>query len=291
MNTENIPAILKAKRQWVCYRAYTEGDKVKKQIISPVTGEFAKCNDPLTWTSFDDALVYCNEKGLTGLVFALTEGITFLDLDHSVEKNTGKISEFAKNVIAMFPNTYMELSVSKTGIHILAYGSLPDGVSKRNDKLGLEMYDKNRFLCITGDSIGSVKDLADYTENIRLVNDMYIGKRPDLPQMGNITTSSNKTDTELINLIKGSRQASKFSRLYSGDLSNYPSHSNADYALTNILTFWTQDAMQIDRILRSSGLYREKWDRRLGNSTYGQITIDNALRNVRVKYRDDGMEL
>lgn len=291
MNTENIPTILKNKNQWVCYRVYESEGKYKKQIISPVTGQFAKCNDPITWTSFEKAINYLDFKGLTGLVFALTEGITFIDIDHSVDKASGEISNFAMEILELLPDTYSELSVSLTGIHILAYGSLPKDALKRNDKLGIEMYDSNRFVCITGDIIGNVMDLTDYTENIRLVNEMYIGRRQELSQKRNFSICLNKTDAELIDLIQSSKQGRKFSTLLNGDISGYSSHSNADYAFVNILAFWTQDAYQIDRILRLSGLYREKWDRSLGNSTYGQVTIDNALKNVRLRYIDNEMEL
>ena len=49
-------------------------------------------------------------------------------------------------------------------------------------------------------------------------------------------------------------------------------------ALVSILAFWCGNVEeQIDRIFRSSGLMRDKWDRKTGDSTYGQITIRNAV--------------
>ena len=47
------------------------------------------------------------------------------------------------------------------------------------------------------------------------------------------------------------------------------------FALVRMLTIWTQDESQIDSIFRSSGLYREKWDKNGGY--YGKRTIRRAL--------------
>jgi primase-polymerase (primpol)-like protein len=54
----------------------------------------------------------------------------------------------------------------------------------------------------------------------------------------------------------------KFKRLYDdGDLSGSKSSSEADAALAMMLGFWSQDVGQIQRLLESSKLSREKWDR------------------------------
>ena len=98
------------------------------------------------------------------------------------------------------------------------------------------------------------------------------------------------SDNEIMGKIRNSAQRSKFERLYSGDISAYPSASNADYAMVRILAFWTQDKAQIESIMRSSGLAREKWNNRLGNSTYLEVTIDNAL-SQRTRTYSPGAEL
>ena len=56
------------------------------------------------------------------------------------------------------------------------------------------------------------------------------------------------------------------------------SHSEADMALCAKLAFFCRgDTEQMDRLFRQSGLMREKWDRRNGTSTYGEITMRNAI--------------
>jgi putative DNA primase/helicase len=48
-------------------------------------------------------------------------------------------------------------------------------------------------------------------------------------------------------------------------------------ALCNILAYWCSGPEQIDRIFRSSGLMRDKWDSPRGKSTYGFTTIEAAM--------------
>jgi hypothetical protein len=71
----------------------------------------------------------------------------------------------------------------------------------------------------------------------------------------------------------------KFTRLWNGDTSDYDGDdSRADLGLCNYLRFWTgKDRMQVDRLFRSSGLMRPKWDERRGQKTYGGKTLDLAM--------------
>ena len=280
-HSKNIPNELKIFPQWVCYRTTKLESKTAKYMISPVTGKFAKSNDPHTWTDYNTAFHYMIAKRLEGLAFVLTEGIVFVDIDHVTDEN-GTMSLFAQKILEELPKTYAERSVSGNGIHIFCKGRLPKTALKRNDKLGLEMYDTKRFVCITGDIIDHRKEILECEDLIQSVHERYIGKR--IPYVQPKTIESVLTDNEIVSKIRESKQGQKFEMLYSGNISGYPSHSNADYAFVKILAFWTQDKSQIDSIVRSSGLYREKWDRKIGNSTYGEITIENALMNQHTIY-------
>lgn len=63
--------------------------------------------------------------------------------------------------------------------------------------------------------------------------------------------------------ILASRQANVFRSLFDGDISNYPSHSEADLALTSILCWWCQgDRNKAEQIFESSKLVRDKWRNR-----------------------------
>jgi primase-polymerase (primpol)-like protein len=87
------------------------------------------------------------------------------------------------------------------------------------------------------------------------------------------------SDEELIERAKVARNGERFRRLWEGDASDYGNdHSRADLALCRILAFWCGgDAERMDRLFRSSGLMRKKWDRHTGESAYGIRTIRAAL--------------
>ncbi len=94
------------------------------------------------------------------------------------------------------------------------------------------------------------------------------------------------SDQELINKILASKQGNKFKDLWGGNKSGYNNDdSSADQALCNILAFWTRkDHQRMDSLFRQSGLYRDKWDERRGEQTYGDITIDKAIEGTNEIY-------
>jgi hypothetical protein len=70
------------------------------------------------------------------------------------------------------------------------------------------------------------------------------------------------------------KNGDKVMALYRGDRTGYQSESEADQALLSALAFWTgPDPDQLDRLFRSSGLMRDKWERQ----DYRDRTIAKAL--------------
>lgn len=282
----NIPLELKDRRQWVAYFKKTEpgSSHVGKVMISPKTYRHAKSNDPSGWTDFYNAYLFASSYGhMDGLALVLTEGFVFVDIDHSIDEN-GQLSPLALKLLDEFPGTYAERSCSGRGIHILMKGRLPKDCMKRNDEIGLEMYDTKRFCCITGDVIAGRNTLLDYGGKVEQVANALMGRKvvntAPKPTYGHPTGS----DQEIIERALRSKSGHKFSKLYGGDFTGYPSRSSADLALVSMVAFYTQDPLQIDRIFRSSGLFREKWDSPRGDTTYGMMTIMTSLSNTRRVY-------
>ena len=147
-HAENIPKEMRDLPQWVCFRKYAEnpGDHPKKMMISPETGEAARSDDPSTWSNFFIASSLMARKRMDGLAFALTRGIVFIDLDNAVLE--GGVSNAAREILHALPKTYAETSCSGKGIHVFCKGTLDEASLKRNDKLGIEMYQSKRFACM-----------------------------------------------------------------------------------------------------------------------------------------------
>jgi hypothetical protein len=80
---------------------------------------------------------------------------------------------------------------------------------------------------------------------------------------------------------KDTYRAEKFARLFDGgDLADYGGdRSSADLGLVNLLAYYTQDPVQLDRLFRRSALMRGKWDERHrgDGANYGEMTIEKAL--------------
>jgi len=91
------------------------------------------------------------------------------------------------------------------------------------------------------------------------------------------------TDTELIALAKKAKNGAKFQALWKGDISDYPSESEADLALMNLLAFWTgRDAARMGLLFNQSGLgARGKWQDR---EDYRTSTINIALKGTTESY-------
>jgi primase-polymerase (primpol)-like protein len=121
------------------------------------------------------------------------------------------------------------------------------------------------------------------------------------PQSASVTTARNSRSVsgslpcstggkDIIALSKRQhRSGAKFASLWQGNRESYfNSHSEADSSLVFTLAFYTKDAAQIDRIFRTSGLMRDKWDERHGEQTYGEMTIARALEKVTKQYQPKG---
>lgn len=263
---------MKKLKQWVCFKAKPQEGHWGKVMISPITGDYAKSNEPTTWGDFDTALRYAQTHEQDGLSFVLTSGIVFVDIDE-VEEKPAEVREQMLELASSL-DTYCETSVSGKGLHFLCYGSLPENARKKNDTIGLEMYDTKRFVCMTGNVVGDSAEIKDLSDRIGELNIKYLGQPVKIAPIER--RKATQTDRELIERISNSRQGAKFDRLYRGDWQgSYESQSSADFAFARILTYWTQDEGQIDSIFRSSGLYRPKWDHSGGY--YARRTINMAL--------------
>jgi putative DNA primase/helicase len=95
------------------------------------------------------------------------------------------------------------------------------------------------------------------------------------------------SDDQILEKARRSRKnGAKFAALWAGSWEGrFKSQSEADSSVVFTLAFYTKDAAQIDRMFRTSGLFRTKWDEKHGTMTYGQTTIDKALAQVTGHYQ------
>jgi primase-polymerase (primpol)-like protein len=268
-----VPAELCHRRQWVVWRREWRGGKTTKVPYRASGCGRASSTDAATWSTFTDAVgAACHFDGIA-LAVSPTDPYCAIDLDHCVDAVTGEIDSFACSVLERF-RSYAELSPSRSGLHTIVRACKP-GPRCRTGRL--EMYDRDRFLTITGLVLGDWP-IADRQNQ---VSAMYREFFPDQPTRtyGPLTQIADD-DHALLERAHAARNGAKFAALWRGDTSAFGSdHSAADLALCSHLAFWTGcDPRRVDSLFRRSALMRSKWDAPRGATTYGAMTIARAVR-------------
>ena len=291
-NSRKIPREMKDMKNWVLYKKDTRDNPIHpKKVMISVSGTYwhkARSNNKDDWSHYYKSLNTLFKTKYDGLAFVLDEGIIFIDVDNSIDEK-GNLSPLAQELLDKFPDTYAEKSCSGRGIHIFLKGKLDESFMKRNDSIGLEIYGTKRFCCMTGDIISNSSELKDYQKELDEVCNKYL-KREERVISNTYSYSVSLEDNQILDKAFKSKVGNKIARLYSGDISDYPSHSNADLAFMAFMAFYTKNPSQLDSIMRSSGLYRDKWDERRGKETYGSITINQAIRTVSDSYKPKRIE-
>ena len=294
---------LKPLKQWVGYRLTWDDKrgKARKIPVNPTTGSNAKADTPTTWGTFDEAIswaikdaqskgVQVGQAGGVGFEFGEPSGIMGIDLDAVILKD-GTLKSFAADIVETL-NSYTEFSPSGRGLHILCKIDVPlsaIGSNRRNDDIGLEMYDTGRFFTVTGQIYGEPRAIINASEEIKIIYDKYLLKEtnknlntPPSRSPTKVFLNQANTDFEILEKMFSSRHGREIRELYEGNISAYGDDwSRADLALCSHLAYWTGgDERLIDTIFRQSKLMRPKWDERHGEQTYGAMTINKALQST-----------
>lgn len=293
-----FPKELKDRKQWVCWRLEPDrdGGKDRKVPYNPLTGSRAQSNNPDTWSDYGTAADAQDRYGYTGLgyMFVKSDNIVGVDVDHCYDARTGEFSETARAILERQP-TYAEFSPSGDGIHLYFRGTKPSGSSK-NTETGVEMYDSARYFTVTERQLqGSPDTIAEGTETLAWIHENFIKKqRKKKPPKKKKSPGAPAamTDAQLIEKAKSSDGGDAFTALLAGNWQGtYQSQSEADMAFCCKLAFWSgKDREQMDRIFRSSGLYRQKWDEKhhASGATYGEETLDKAIEITEEVYSPGG---
>lgn len=276
--TDNIPKELKALPQWVCWRYETRDGKPTKVPICPQTGARASTTNSTTWSTFGEAtlaLEWGHHDGI-GFVFADTDPFFMIDLDDA--RDIDMNLPWADEIVNRLP-IYWEVSPSGSGLRGIGRGTLPAGGNRKGQ---IELYDRARFATITGQLLSGDEIGGDCTPILQgFHRELFepviavatpVQSNPETPPM---------SDDEVLDRALNAKNGDKLRKLLEGDTTDYTSQSEAEMACVGLLKFWTQDAEQIERILRLSGLQRDKWDR---NKTYIDRTITNALQQPSERY-------
>ena len=90
-----------------------------------------------------------------------------------------------------------------------------------------------------------------------------------------------REDAEVLRLLNNAANGAEWREVYDGG-GEFPSPSERDQSLANRIAFYTQDEHQVERIMRTSGCVRPKWDE---HRTYLQKTIGKAIDDLTNTYQ------
>jgi len=277
---KRIPEELRALPQWLVWRLEKQKDKNgkinwTKVPYVPGTSHKASSIEPDDWVAFDVAYdAYVRRlRGVDGIGFVFTVSDPYCGID--IDAKNAPLPADAQDIVELV-DSYTELSPGGRGLHIIARGKIPGDRGRRTGPY--EMYDHARFFSMTGEVIGGRAGIHGRQAAIESVNARLFGRPTPKPKTDKprASGSSRLDDEQVVARISRSATAAKFGRLMAGDITGYPSQSEADSALCCILAWWTNgDAGQVDRIFRTSGLVRQgKW---VDRQDYREQTIARAI--------------
>lgn len=256
---ENVPDELRQYRSWVLWR-FEEKESGKKPTKVPysVKGYPANVNTPSSWCDFDSAVSMLKQHPdhFAGVGFVLSENdpFAFIDLDDPYDEEKGydedsinKIVERHQLIHEAF-DSYSELSPSGRGLHILCKGSVAQGRKRAQ----VEVYSTQRFMTVTGNVLKS----APISDKQDLLTELWSEMGKDVKVYDDIPDQPAKdTDDDVCRMAYEASNGAKFADLYMGNWNiYYNSQSEADFALIDIVAFYTKNRGQIVRIFRSSAL-------------------------------------
>lgn len=313
---------LRNEKVWMNYVLYKKDGKLKKPPIDPWTLGAGSSTDSNKLSTFDKANANIGKTGelyvkdlkrtlrseIKGVGISLeAAGLTGVDLDHVLERSApGELKPVYTEVkqIWQYLNSYTEVSVSGTGIHILMWGKnpneemnkngLPKGMKIANpDGTEYEMYDNGRYFVVTGKVLKGCPEIENRQEQINVLYEKVFRARKFTPSVGSCLPSCSsgsgerakvaESDVELWKKAFNSGRGMEIRRLYDGDYSNFMNEkgtkhdrSRADLAIINHLFYWTNgDEPRIERMYMQTALDHSKWE----NLAYRQDTMNTARAN------------
>lgn len=252
-----IPAEMKALRQWIVWKLeLDEKGESTKMPYNPRNGYKASPTNPNHWGTFEEAVAVSQHCSGIGFVISSSDPYLCIDLDDAPDDAT---RQKQNGIYAAF-ESYSEISPSGSGCHIWIRAKVP---ANRN-RAKVEMYTAGHYMTFTGRCCRDLP-IKDYQElaqqlweemEVKPANE--IGPRLDTPEVF--------TDYEILSQASSASNGQKFIDIFEGRWQEYfpeeahkeDSCNQADQALVNLISFYTQNREQIKRIFRSSVIGQRK---------------------------------
>lgn len=287
----NIPEEMKSIARWVCLNMVEEGGKQTKRPVSAHSGKVASITDEANWADFNTAIKYYQEhqdriNGI-GFVFTDDDDIVGIDFDGCLDTDGNLINDTIQEIVSR-NTSYIERSISGTGLHIYVRGKLPKntGVKLSTEGspygFGIELYEQKRFFVVTGNAYPDCNTKLPVIENQDFINFVMAL----IPNAGNscassTTIQSNNKITENLNALLQEKlmNSNYFNQLWNGQRPK-GNESSDDMALCCQLAQITTNPAEIQDLFFKSPHYQSKDEahiKKCNRSDYMERTINNAM--------------
>lgn len=287
----NIPEEMKSIARWVCLNMVEEGGKQTKRPVSAHSGKVASITDEANWADFNTAIKYYQEhqdriNGI-GFVFTDDDDIVGIDFDGCLDTDGNLINDTIQEIVSR-NTSYIERSVSGTGLHVYLRGKLPTNTGvKLSTELsphgfGIELYEQKRFFIVTGNAYPYGNTKLPVAENQDFIDYVF----SLIPNAGRSFSSStpisvNNKITENLNALLQEKlmNSNYFNQLWNG-LRPKGNESSDDMALCCQLAQITTNPVEIQDLFFKSPHYQSKDEahiKKCNRSDYMERTINNAM--------------
>lgn len=269
---DNFPADLLVFRNWCVWDVKEVGGRETKLPYNPRTLRLAKSNDPSTWCSFEEAARAVEGGAYKGVGFMLNSSpYVCVDLDDCLDG--GEREVWARGIVAAL-GSYTEVSQSGKGLHI--FGRATVERDRRSDRI--EVYGNNRFIAMTGniyEGHSELKPMQGALDALMTEHFATSGEKPAgfYSKTGKTSATSPQVGTrqnaprveQVIRRLRHGKSAEQFAEMFDQGVTNrYPSQSEADLALMNMIAFAADGnvALMLEVFSASAFGAREKWQQR-----------------------------
>ena len=259
-NTTHLsaPQELISNHQWIVWRSELDdkGEPTKVPYRSDFRSKASSIN-PADRSTFADARIACERFPEFGLGFVLADSDPFVCIDVDVKEGQ-TLTDKQREILDRFASTYIEASPSGRGYHIWVRAALPQGhptvLNEAGEKV-CEVYSRARYMTVTGaQCIVGDRNIEERQADVEALLAAFPHDAPLFPTVPD--QMEVLTDGEILTKCAQAANGDKFKELWEGrwEQLGYPSNSEADLALCNLLAFWTDNRNQARRLFLQSEL-------------------------------------